>query len=74
MKNKVKEYRTEQDMTQQELADAIGVSRQTIFAMETSRYVPSTILALKLALIFRKKVEDLFELEKKDWTVRQVLL
>ncbi len=66
MKNKVKEYRTEQDMTQQELADAIGVSRQTIFAMETSRYVPSTILALKLALIFRKKVEDLFELEKKD--------
>ncbi len=66
MKNKVKEYRTEQGMTQQELADAIGVSRQTIFAMETSRYVPSTILALKLALIFRKKVEDLFELEKKD--------
>ena len=66
MKNKVKENRTEQGMTQQELADAIGVSRQTIFAMETSRYVPSTILALKLALIFRKKVEDLFELEKKD--------
>jgi putative transcriptional regulator len=66
MKNKVKDYRTEHGMTQQELADAIGVSRQTIFAMETSRYVPSTILALKLALIFRKKVEDLFELEKKD--------
>ncbi|HOZ68706.1 MAG TPA: helix-turn-helix transcriptional regulator [Chitinophagaceae bacterium] len=66
MKNKVKDLRTEKGMTQQELADAIGVSRQTIFAMETSRYVPSTILALKLAMIFRKKVEDLFELEKKD--------
>lgn len=66
MKNKVKDFRTQQGMTQQELADAIGVSRQTIFAMESSRYVPSTILALKLARIFRKKVEDLFELEKKD--------
>jgi putative transcriptional regulator len=66
MKNKVKDYRTEQGLTQQELADAIGVSRQTIFAMETSRYIPSTILALKLARIFKKKVEDLFELEKKD--------
>lgn len=66
MKNKVKDYRTEQGLTQQELAEAIGVSRQTIFALETSRYVPSTILALKLARIFRKKVEDLFELEKKD--------
>jgi putative transcriptional regulator len=66
MKNKVKDYRTEQGLTQQELADAIGVSRQTIFAMETSRYIPSTILALKLARVFKKKVEDLFELEKKD--------
>lgn len=66
MKNKVKDFRTEQGLTQQELADAIGVSRQTIFAMETSRYIPSTILALKLARIFKKKVEDLFELEKKD--------
>lgn len=66
MKNKVKDYRNEQGLTQQELADAIGVSRQTIFAMETSRYIPSTILALKLARIFKKKVEDLFELEKKD--------
>lgn len=66
MRNKVKEYRTEQGLTQQELADAIDVSRQTIFALETSRYVPSTILALKLARIFRKKVEELFELEKKD--------
>jgi putative transcriptional regulator len=66
MKNNVKDFRTQQGMTQQELADAIGVSRQTIFAMETARYVPSTILALKLARIFRIKVEDLFELEKKD--------
>jgi putative transcriptional regulator len=66
MKNKVKDYRTEQGLTQQELADAIGVSRQTIFAMETSRYIPSTILALKLARVFKKKVEDLFELEEKD--------
>jgi putative transcriptional regulator len=66
MKNKVKELRTENNITQTELADELSVSRQTIFAIETSMYVPSTVLALKIARIFKKKVEDIFELEKKD--------
>jgi putative transcriptional regulator len=66
MKNKVKELRTGNNITQSELADELGVSRQTIFAIETSMYVPSTVLALKIAKIFKKKVEDIFELEKKD--------
>jgi len=66
MKNKVKELRAENNITQTELANELGVSRQTIFAIETSMYVPSTVLALKIAQIFKKKVEDIFELEKKD--------
>jgi putative transcriptional regulator len=66
MKNKVKELRTENNITQTELADELSVSRQTIFAIETAMYVPSTVLALKIARIFKKKVEDIFELEKKD--------
>ncbi|MEK7224204.1 MAG: helix-turn-helix transcriptional regulator [Bacteroidota bacterium] len=66
MKNNVKELRGEKGMTQSELADELGVSRQTIFAIETSMYVPSTVLALKIAKIFKKKVEDIFELENKD--------
>ncbi|NOT49972.1 MAG: helix-turn-helix transcriptional regulator [Chitinophagaceae bacterium] len=66
MKNKVKGFRTENNITQTELAEELGVSRQTIFAIETSMYVPSTVLALKIAKIFKKKVEDIFELEKND--------
>ncbi len=66
MKNKVKELRAANNITQTQLADELSVTRQTIFAIETSMYVPSTVLALKIARIFNKKVEDIFELEKKD--------
>lgn len=66
MKNKVKELRTKNNITQTELAEELAVSRQTIFAIETSMYVPSTVLALKIARKFKMKVEDIFELEKKD--------
>lgn len=66
MRNKVKEFRNELEMTQTELADELGVSRQTIFAIETAMYVPSTVLALKISKIFKKKVEEIFELEKND--------
>ena len=66
MLNKVKEIRISKTMTQQELADLLGVSRQTIFSIETGKYVPSTILALKIAKVFNKSVEKLFELENKD--------
>lgn len=66
MLNKVKEIRMSKTMTQQELADLLGVSRQTIFSIETGKYVPSTILALKISCLFKRKVEDIFTLEKSD--------
>ncbi len=66
MKNRVKEERQKINMTQQELADEIAVSRQTIFAIETGKYIPSAILVLKIARTFKKKVEDIFNLEKGD--------
>ena len=53
-------------MTQQALAEATGVSRQTINAIETGRFVPSTILALKIAQVFQKPVEQIFQLEPGD--------
>lgn len=66
MKNKIKVARAEQGLTQQQLADAAGVSRQTINAIESGKFVPSTVLALKMARIFGKPVEDIFELEDDD--------
>ncbi|MGG5576004.1 helix-turn-helix transcriptional regulator [Myroides sp. C15-4] len=66
MKNKVKEERVRCYLTQQELADAIQVSRQTIHSIESNRYVPSTILALKLAQTLKVSVEQLFILEETD--------
>jgi putative transcriptional regulator len=50
------------EMSQQELADAIGVTRQTIFSVEKGKFVPSTLLALKIAKLFNKTVEDIFYL------------
>ena len=66
MKNRVKEVRLKIYMTQQELADEIAVSRQTIFAIETGKYIPSAIIVLKIARTFKKRVEDIFNLEKGD--------
>jgi putative transcriptional regulator len=54
------------DITQGDLAEKIGVSRQTINAMESNKYVPSTVLALKIARLFSKPVEEIFELEEED--------
>ena len=54
------------DMTQQQLADAIGVSRQAINAIESGKFVPSTVLALKMANLFEKPVEELFILDDED--------
>ena len=53
-------------MSQQDLADAIGVSRKTISTVETGRFVPSVIIALRLAQYFSVAVEDLFELEQSS--------
>lgn len=66
MKNNVKEERLKAQITQQALADSISVSRQTIFAIEVRKYVPSTILALKIASVLNKSVHDLFALEATD--------
>lgn len=66
MKNNIKVQRAIHNFTQQELADKIGVSRQTINAMEKGKYVPSTALALKLSQLFKISVNDIFELEDGD--------
>jgi putative transcriptional regulator len=66
MKNKVRVQRAIHDLTQLQLAEKIGVSRQTINAIESQKYVPSTALALKLAALFACTVEDIFELEEGD--------
>jgi putative transcriptional regulator len=68
MKNYLKENRAQRGLTQAELADAVQVSRQTIISIETSRYIPSVVLSLKLAKHLGKKVEEIFELEKKDYS------
>jgi Predicted transcriptional regulators len=66
VKNKLKIERAILDITQDELAKKIGVSRQTISSIEKNRYVPSTVLALRLSLLFNKPVNDFFELEDKE--------
>jgi putative transcriptional regulator len=66
MKNKIKVSRAIHNMTQAELAEKIGVSRQTINAMELNKYVPSTLLALKIAKLFKTPVEELFFLEDNE--------
>ena len=66
MNNKIRVARAEVRMTQQQLADAAGVSRQTINAIESGKFVPSTVLALKIAREFSKAVEDIFQLEEED--------
>ncbi len=66
MKNRIRVERAELRMTQQQLADAIGVSRQTVNAIESRRFVPSTVLALKIARRFGKPVEAVFQLEEDE--------
>lgn len=62
MKNKVKVLRVEQNLTQEELAEKVGVSRQTIIAIEGGKYLPSLPLAFKIAKEFNSKIEDIFYL------------
>jgi putative transcriptional regulator len=66
MKNRLKIERAILNLTQEELAEKIGVSRQTINSIETNRFVPSTVLALKLSRLFGKSVNDFFELDDED--------
>ncbi|MFA7676356.1 MAG: helix-turn-helix transcriptional regulator [Candidatus Shapirobacteria bacterium] len=60
MKNKLKIYRVTKNLTQEQLADKIGVSRQTIIAIESNRYLPSITLAFKIANFFKVNIEDIF--------------
>ncbi len=66
MRNRLKVERAELNITQEELAHRIGVTRQTINSIEKNRYVPSTILALKLSREFGKSVNEFFILEDED--------
>jgi putative transcriptional regulator len=67
MQNNLKVLRAVKSFTQQDLADKIKVSRQTINAMEKGKYVPSTVLALRLATVFETTVLEIFSLEASDW-------
>ena len=66
MKNTVRVERAIKDITQQQLADAIGVSRNTINSIESGKYVPSTVLALKIARYFDKSTDSIFQLDEND--------
>jgi putative transcriptional regulator len=64
IRNQIRRLRFEQrEMTQQELAEHVGCTRQTIVVLEQGRYVPSLLLALRIARVFRVKVEEVFQLE-----------
>ena len=67
MKNLIKVERARNNMTQSELAEKVKVARQTIIAIEASRFVPSTMLAFKIAAILNCKTDEIFILEDKDW-------
>lgn len=66
MKNRIKVHRAMHNMTQEQLAAQLGVSRQTIIAIESNKYLPSLGLALRMAALFRVKVEDLFSLDEEE--------
>lgn len=66
MRNRIRIERAILNITQADLAERINVSRQTINAIESNKYVPSAVLAMKIARIFEKKVEEIFELDEND--------
>jgi putative transcriptional regulator len=66
VKNRLKVLRAERDWTQADLADSLAVSRQTVNAIETGKYDPGLPLAFKIARLFGKQIEDIFEDERAD--------
>jgi putative transcriptional regulator len=66
MKNTIKIERAINNLTQEQLANLVHVSRQTINAIELKKFVPSTVLALKIAKVFNKPVEEIFQLEEEE--------
>jgi putative transcriptional regulator len=69
MKNKIKVFRAMHDLTQEDLADAIGVTRQTILAIEKGKYVPSLDLAFRIARYFNVNIEEVFIYESEVRTI-----
>ncbi len=67
MTNNIRVERAIKRMTQQQLAELVQVSRQTINAIEQGKYIPSALLALKIATVFEKNANDIFQLEEEDW-------
>ena len=67
MKNTIRIERAIKNITQADLAEKVGVSRQTINSIESNKYIPSTVLALKIARVFEKGVEEIFSLEEHDF-------
>jgi putative transcriptional regulator len=65
LQNRIKALRIDRGWTQQDLADAVGVSRQSINSIERDRYVPSLVLALSFARVFGRPTDEIFTLEKK---------
>lgn len=66
MQNKLKVYRAASDLTQEQLADQLGVSRQTVNAIESNKYLPTLGLAFKIAHLFKVKIEEVFVYEPKE--------
>ena len=66
MKNTIKVERAKKNWTQEDLAGKIGISRQSVNSIETGKFIPSTVLALKMAKVFGTNVESIFQLEKQD--------
>ena len=73
MKNRLKTMRAERRLSQADLAERLAVSRQTINSIETERYDPSLLLAMKLAKLFGLRVEDLFTLDQHESTIWDTL-
>jgi putative transcriptional regulator len=69
MKNTIKVERAKKNWTQADLAQRVGVSRQAVNAVETGKFIPSTVLALKMALAFGTTVDQVFQLEDSDGLV-----
>ncbi|MDR1725998.1 MAG: helix-turn-helix transcriptional regulator [Bacteroidales bacterium] len=67
MKNRIRIERAILNISQQQLAEKVKVSRQTINAIELEKYVPSALVVMKIACVFGKSVNEVFELEEKDW-------
>jgi len=66
MNNKIKIERAVNNLTQEQLAEKVSVTRQTINAIELKKFVPSTVLAMKICKVFNKTIEDVFSLENTD--------